>query len=481
MLIAAGFSPRRASELVQYPLSTAEPLPVTLSAVASTSRIRRAALVVAAGLVLATCSADGGDDGHDATGAGPEDTVTAPDRYRPPDQHASDWGAPAVDLPDAPRPYGPSPEATADPAFYDVTTLDSAEVGAAESGDVLRSERVELTGPLRGASGWRMLYRSTDADGAAAMVSGMVLIPAGPSPAAGRPVVAWAHGTTGIADRCAPSATGNLFYDDYGEVGRRLLDQGFVVAATDYHGLGTPGVHTYHRSEDLARATIDSVAAAHRLDGTELLSPQWATVGHSEGGLAALAVDERAAGALPELDYLGSVVAAPTPRLSEVAPLMFAVPGRGYGALLLEAVAEVTPELDPAVALGPEAADRQSLLTHGCWEEAVPGFDDIEPDEMLADPAIGERLAEVMVDWADFDPAAAVGPLLVIQGGADTSVLPPFTGGLVDDLCTGRAAVEYRTYPGAGHDEVLAAAAEDMATWLAARLSGEPTSGGCRR
>ena len=126
-----------------------------------------------------------------------------------------------------------------------------------------------------------------------------------------------------------------------------------MVAATDYHGLGTPGVHTYHRSEELARATIDSVAAAHQLDEAAPLRPQWATVGHSEGGLAALAVDERSPDALPELDYRGSVVAAPTPRLGTVAPAMFQVEGRGYAVLLLEAVAGVAPELDPT--RGPRA------------------------------------------------------------------------------------------------------------------------------
>ena len=43
-------------------------------------------------------------------------------KYKLPATHPSDWGAPAVELPEAPRPYGPSPAATADPAFYDVGT-----------------------------------------------------------------------------------------------------------------------------------------------------------------------------------------------------------------------------------------------------------------------------------------------------------------------------------------------------------------------
>lgn len=429
-------------------------------------------LVVA--LVAAACSGDDGDRGEPTT------EPTSEVVYEVPATHPSDWDAPAVALPDAPLPYGPSPEATADPAFYDVGSLDGAVVASADPGTVLRSEPVELSDALEGASGWRILYRSTNADGAPAVVSGMLLVPEGPAPPGGRPTAAWAHGTTGIADRCAPSATGNLFYDDYAAEGRRLLDQGFVVAASDYHGLGTPGVHSYHHSEELARATIDSVAAAHTFDKIEPLAPEWAVVGHSEGGLAALAVDERAAEALPELDYRGAVVAAPSARLGSLVPLMFSVAeGRGYGALLLEAAAEFDPRLDPAVSLQPEAAQRETLLTHGCWEEAVPGFDDLDETQMLAVPDVAERLAEELDDWGTSDPQAASGPLLMVHGEADEALPPALTAQLVDELCAAGVTVEYRTYPGAGHDAVLAASGNDAATWLAARLTGDDPPSSC--
>lgn len=440
-------------------------------------------------LAAASCagsSTDGTGDraGRPAgtTGGTDAPTGTSPTgaRYEVPATHASDWAAPQVPLPDAPRPYGPSPVATADPAFYDVTTLDADEVGAAAPGTVLRSEAVDLTGPLAGQKGWRILYRSTTAEGKPAVVSGMVLVPAGPAPAGGRPVVAWAHGTTGIADRCAPSATGNLFYDDYGEEGRRLLDQGFVVAATDYHGLGTPGVHSYHNSEELARATIDSVAATHRFDDAGPLTPDWLVVGHSEGGLAALAVDERLATAPPELRYRGAVVEAPSAQLGKAAPLMFAVDeARGYAALLLEALAETEPRLDPKVALTPAAAAREPLLTQGCWEEAVPGFDDLGPDGMLASPEVGDLLGTVLTTWGGNDPKASNGPLLVVQGEADEGVPPPLTADLVRQLCAAGVTVDSRTYPGVGHDEVVAASAEDAAAWMTARLAGDPPPSTC--
>lgn len=441
------------------------------------SHVAHAVFVGAVALGVIACS-DGSADRVPAE-SGSSDDPGSGVAYEVPAPHASDWGAPEAALPDITLPYGPSPEATADPSFYDVTTLDPVQVAAAEPGDVLRVEEVDLTGPLAGASGWRVLYRSTTGDGAPAVVSGMVLAPAGDALEGGRPVVAWAHGTTGIADRCAPSATGNLFYDDYGQVGRDLLDQGFVVAATDYHGLGTPGVHTYHHSEELAHATIDSVAAAHDLADVGPLRPEWFVVGHSEGGLAALATDAVADEALPELDYRGAMVAAPTPDLGTYAPFMFEIEGRGYAVLLLEAVAGVAPDLDPAVALSPEAASREALVTHGCWEEAVPGFDDIPAERMLAEPDVGQRLAAVLAVWAAYDPATVAGPMLVVQGEADDSVLPPITAQLVDDLCAHRSTIEYRTYAGAGHDEVMAASSADAAAWMAARMAGEPAPGTC--
>ncbi len=446
---------------------------------ARTTLHRLALIAVISALVTAVaCSGDGSDPAE-------EPVVTTSPRptgaeYEIPAMHPSDWGATAVDLPEAPLPYGPSPEATADPAFYDVRTLDANAVADAEPGAVLRSEPVELTGPLSGGSGWRILYRSTTAEGEPAVVSGMLLAPNDPAPPGGRPVVAWAHGTTGIADRCAPSATSNLFYDDYAAEGRRLLDQGFVVAATDYHGLGTPGVHSYHVSDELALATIDSVAAAHRFEDVGPLAPSWMVVGHSEGGLAALAADQRGGEVLPELDYRGAVVAAPSAQLGSVAALMFDFPeGRGYAALLLEAAAEFDPRLDPAVALKPAAAAREALLTHGCWEEAVPGFDDLDATGMLASPEIGDLLGEVLDSCCASGSASALGPLLVVHGEADESLPPGLTSELVRQLCAANVAVEHRTYPGAGHDEVLAASADDATRWMAARLGGDEPPSTC--
>src|SRR5262245_21116721 len=74
---------------------------------------------------------------------------------------------------------------------------------AAAPGTLIRAE------PLRsapaGARAWRVLYTSTGPDGAPIAVSGVVYAPVEHAPAGGRPVVAWAHPTTGVGRNCAPS------------------------------------------------------------------------------------------------------------------------------------------------------------------------------------------------------------------------------------------------------------------------------------
>ncbi len=131
-----------------------------------------------------------------------------------------------------------------------------------------------------GASATRIVYASTDPDGAAIAVSALVITPAGPAPAGGRKVLAWAHPTTGVQRACAPSEGP----DPFGQIQGldRFLAAGYVVVATDYPGLGTDGVHPYLVGASEARAVLDSVRAAQRLPGTGA-SASFAVWGHSQG------------------------------------------------------------------------------------------------------------------------------------------------------------------------------------------------------
>src|SRR3984893_12125051 len=162
------------------------------------------------------------------------------------------------------------------------------------------------------ATTYRVLYRSTGLDDKPILVSGVVIVPQGYPPPGGRPIVAWAHPTSGIVPRCAPSLAIFLFQQIQGL--RSFVRDGYVVAATDYPGLGTAGPHPYLVGTSEARAVIASVRVAGQLPGAGG-GKKFVVWGHSQGGHAALFTGLIAKTYAPELDLLGVAAAAPATHL----------------------------------------------------------------------------------------------------------------------------------------------------------------------
>jgi Secretory lipase len=132
-----------------------------------------------------------------------------------------------------------------------------------QPGTLVRQELID--GAPLGATAYRVIYRSTGLKDEPIFVSGVIVVPKGEPPQGGRPIVAWAHPTSGVASRCAPSLAIFLFQQIQGL--RSFLERGYVVAATDYPGLGTPGPHPYLVGESEARSVIDAVRAAATMPG----------------------------------------------------------------------------------------------------------------------------------------------------------------------------------------------------------------------
>ena len=126
-----------------------------------------------------------------------------------------------------------------DPSFYSTPS----SIPSSAPGTILRFET--MNAPFPESQAWRVLYTSTGINGETIAVSGMVFAPAGPIPPGGRPVVSWAHPTTGIDDQCAPSRSPKPYDDVQGLAD--FLNLGWVVVATDYQGLGTDGMHPLPR------------------------------------------------------------------------------------------------------------------------------------------------------------------------------------------------------------------------------------------
>ncbi|RKG34673.1 alpha/beta hydrolase family protein [Acinetobacter tianfuensis] len=140
----------------------------------------------------------------------------------------------------------------------------------------------------------------------------LVFIPKGTAPAGGWPVVVWAHGTTGAADKCAPS--NNPLDGGEKDLVKELLSRGYAVVAPDYEGLGNTKVaHPYLNLSSAAVSILGALDAANKKYGN--LSKNWSVVGWSQGGHAALAAAEFHS-ALPTYNYKGAVAIAPASYLA---------------------------------------------------------------------------------------------------------------------------------------------------------------------
>ncbi|WP_222839629.1 lipase family protein, partial [Pseudomonas syringae group genomosp. 3] len=154
-------------------------------------------------------------------------------------------------------------------------------------GQMLRSEPLTPQQSLKNAAqNVRILYSSTDGlDRKPIVVSGALFIPKGTPPDGGWPLMAWAHGTVGSADICAPSFAGRSDRDT--RYLNEWLGRGYAIVATDYQGLGTAGLHPFGLSSPLAYGVLDSIRAVQKTDFD--LSSRVVVFGQSQGGRAAFA------------------------------------------------------------------------------------------------------------------------------------------------------------------------------------------------
>lgn len=159
-----------------------------------------------------------------------------------------------------------------------------------------------------GMDAWRIRYMSSNDRGQPEEITGVVITPEGVPSRMGRPVIAWAHGTWGVADKCTPSTSSNFFEATPGL--SAAISRGYVVVATDYAGLGTSQPHPYLIGGSAARSVLDSVRAARAIAEAGA-SSRFAVWGESQGGHAALWTGQLAKQYAPDLTLLGVAAAAP--------------------------------------------------------------------------------------------------------------------------------------------------------------------------
>src|ERR1700753_1927431 len=315
--------------------------------------------------------------------------------------------------------------------------------------------------PLRAAT-YRVVYRSTGLDGRPIFVSGVVIVPQGAAPPGGRPIIAWAHPTSGIVPRCAPSLATFLFQQIAGS--RPMTEQGYAIAATDYPGLGTQGPHPYLVGISEARAVIDSVRAARTFRGVS--GNRYVVWGHSQGGQAALFTGIISESYAPELKLLGVAAAAPA---TDLATLM-TDDLNSTGGRNLPADSVVAPAVMPAV-------DR---LAEECIESPFDVLERARTAAPLAQEFLIVKNPAEIEPWHSLlvrntpGPLPRALPVFLAQGTADRLVRPQVTADYMKRLCSAGSSVRMLQLEGVSHGFAGAKSADAAVAWIADRFAGQP-------
>ncbi|WP_433567063.1 lipase family protein [Nocardia sp. CA-151230] len=330
--------------------------------------------------------------------------------------------------------------------------------------------------PPAAADATRIVYRTTGPSDLPALSSGAIYFPAGTPPQGGWPVIAWAHGTTGLTDACAYSVGGPVEVDRDWAYLDHWLGQGYAVVATDYAGPGVGGLLPYLNGKVEAHNVVDAVKAATRAySGT--LSRNWVVVGQSQGGGAAI-ITARYATEFggPELNYLGAVGTGVPAHIEDVLmplgphtpPVRLPAHTTEYVLYILSGLRTSYPDLDIDSYLTDEG---RRWVDHAEQVCALPLADELTATPVILGDLFAKPLAalpdahDLLTDYLGIPVSGYDRPLFIGQGMTDTDVLVPGTLATVTAMQANHQPLTFHAYP-TDHDATVNASLPDSTPFL---------------
>lgn len=392
------------------------------------------------------------------------------------------------------------------PKFYDPPARVSGQPGS-----VLRAKPLPLSPELPGlfpGKAQRMMYVSRDSSGDKTAVTGAFIRSTATWSGPGRrPLVAFAVGTMGQGDQCAPSyglehplvvgiaegqSTTSLNYEMLAM--SQLLSQGYNIALTDYIGLGTTDrVHTYVNRVDEGRAMLDAARAARHF-GIPAKAPVglW---GYSQGGGAAASAAELQPSYAPDVNVRGAFAGAPPANLVDVLEGIDGNIISGVVGFALNGFMASYPKLRPIVEenVNEEGAAKLGSLSTACIGDAIAeaGFAQTsswtKSGESLAAVIARHPAAQRVVDRQRIGNREPGAPVLVTSDRGDNTVPYAQVEQLARDWCDMGATVDFRPVgaPGAGdkaslhHIAGMVESLPGAMAWMADRFAEKPAVSTC--
>ena len=355
----------------------------------------------------------------------------------------------------------------------------------AKPGVLLRQEPLTAEQSVPGAAqNIRLLYSSTDGiDGSTRIpVSGSLFLPKGDAPEGGWPLIAWTHGTVGIADICAPSWTG---YVPFHQVFlKQWLDQGYAIVASDYQGLGTSGTHPYLATKPASYNNLDVIRAVQSSDFP--LSNKVVLIGQSQGAAAAYATAGHAKDYAPEIDIKGvAVTGIPffTPRtieiIQETRPNDVVDPMLGYNFLALTLVEQMDPDFKVSDYVSDKGLPTATAVNTTCHRDVKALVVENEltyNTSFKASPndALKKAFAQMGYPKLNIPVPAYIG-----SGVNDRDTPLSMQANLIKQACKAGAVIQSNVYPGKDHLTVLNHSTVDSIPFVKAAFAGETITGNC--
>jgi len=389
----------------------------------------------------------------------------------------------------------------------------------AKLGTLVKVEKISTTMP--GVNVWKIAYVSSDVQERKTLVTGIVAAPVNNGSLADRPIVAWAHGTTGTAQTCGPSQvlnpaqplnqyfmlTGNSWTDFGLPAMETFIKAGYVIVATDYQGLGGGGKHQYAVAATQARDIINSIRAASLLPEAHAGSKA-VVYGWSQGGGATIAAAgltdylHKQGSARDGIELLGFVALAPydvaltfppgeltaadaTKYLQKLSDSFSTnVFNFTHYAQNLWGMTAAFPELklnDIFTDEGAKVADQ--IFSRKCMHVASDTFNYTYHDnyKTLLRSDIKNATAWVVANKkGSVLPVKPMAPVIIYFGNQDTTV-PPIMGKLYyEQMCKLGGNITRIQLPGNQNHFSTPASAEPFYTqWIADRFSGKAAVNGC--
>ncbi len=314
------------------------------------------------------------------------------------------------------------------------------------------------------------------------LVSGAIWLPKSEKPADGWPLIAWAHGTVGIADACAPS--NNKRSDRDQKYLNHWLEQGYAVVASDYQGLGTPGGHPYLTTKPEAYSVLDSIRAVQS-QADYGLSKKVVLVGQSQGGGAAFATAGVAGTYAPDLDIRGTVATGTPYFTTTQAPVERdpkAVEGVfSYTLLILFMIEQVDPSFHMADYVTPAAGPTLEKARTSCLMDT---WNQVLADKLSFSTAFSKDPTPFTSKYYGlmaYDTLKVKGPVFMGTGGKDHDVPPPGQDRLFADACKAGSIIERHVYPQLDHSGTVNGSLNDSTPFVKKAFAGEPIAGNCAK